>query len=163
VRRLVRLADRLVEDLAAGLLVALAAVTLVQVASRYLLAISLPWTEEAGRFLFTWVVWLGAAAALRRARHMRFLILVEALPPRIRAACGIVTDVLVLGFLAILVLQGRGVVDSVARTTYIAIPWLSVQYAYAVTVVVGTLMFAIQAAALVARLRRGPGPETPPR
>lgn len=145
--------DRLLEDTAGALLSVLAAVTLLQVTSRYLLAVSMPWTEEAGRFLFTWVIWLGAAVALRRAHHMRFEILVQALRPRSRAALGIVTNTLVLAFLALLVVQGWRVTESVALTSYIAIPWLSIKYAYGVTVVVGGLMFVMQGAALAGDLR----------
>ena len=42
-------------------------------------------------------------------------------------------DLLIIGFLALLVIQGWRVAESVAGTKYIAIPWLSVQYAYLVT------------------------------
>jgi TRAP-type C4-dicarboxylate transport system permease small subunit len=162
---LVRLGDRLLEDTASAILLVLVVIALLQVASRYLFAVSLPWTEEAGRFLFTWVIWLGAAVALRRAQHMRFDILVQVLRPPVRAGLQVLADTLVLGFLALLVVQGWRVTESVALTTYIAMPWLSIKYAYGVTVVVGGLMVLIQTAALAADLAalfRGASPARSP-
>jgi TRAP-type C4-dicarboxylate transport system permease small subunit len=156
-RRLVRGAERVVEDCAALLLLALVAVTLAQVFSRYLFAVSLVWVEEAGRFLFTWVIWLGAAVGLRRGQHIAFTFLTDRLRPRARAVLGSVVDLLVIGFLAVLVHRGWAVAESVGSTTYIAIPWLSVRYAYLVTVVMGSAMLLTQVATLVGRWRPAEG------
>jgi TRAP-type C4-dicarboxylate transport system permease small subunit len=160
-----RLADRLLQDAAALLLLGLAAVTLAQVFSRYFFATSLPWTEELGRFLFTWVIWLGATVALRRAQHIRFAFLVERLGPPGRRLVQCLVDLLAAAFLALLVVQGWEVVQRFGDSTYIAIPWLSVRYAYLVTVVLGGAMLVIQLAALTADVRalwRGaPGTEGP--
>ena len=159
-KRLVRLGDRLLEEAGGILLLVLVVVALAQVFSRYLFAVSLPWTEELARFLFTWVIWIGAAVGLRRAQHMRFTFLSEALAPGAQAVLRCVVDGLIQAFLAFLVVQGWRVAESAAQTAYIAIPWLSVKYAYLVTVVMGGVMCAGQAA-VVARdlraLRRGAG------
>jgi TRAP-type C4-dicarboxylate transport system permease small subunit len=157
VRRVLAVVDRALEDVAAALLLALAVVTIAQVFSRYLLAVSLVWVEEAGRFLFTWVIWLGAAVGVRRGQHIAFTFLTERLPPRARALLGSVVDLLIIAFLALLVVQGWEVAASVAATSYIAIPWLSVRYAYLVTVVMGGFMLLAQVAVLVARWRPTPG------
>lgn len=152
-QRLARALDRLLEDAAALLVAALAAVTLAQVFSRYLLAVSLVWVEEAARFLFTWVIWLGAAVALRRGQHIAFTFLTDRLPPRARAVTSALVDLLAVGFLGLLVVQGWRVAESVSSTTYIAIPWLSVRYAYLVTVVLGGWMLVVQVVALTGRGR----------
>jgi TRAP-type C4-dicarboxylate transport system permease small subunit len=159
--RLVGRVDRGLEHLAGLLLLALAAVTLAQVFSRYLFAVSLVWVEEAARFLFIWVIWLGATVALRRGQHIAFTFLVDRLAPRPRALLGSVIDLLIVGFLALLVVQGWRVAESVAGTTYIALPWLSVRYAYLVTVVLGGLMALGQIGVLVGRWRPDPGGARP--
>lgn len=150
---LARVGDRVLEDLAALLLLSLAAVVLAQVLSRYVLAVSLVWVEEAARFLFVWVIWLGAAVAGRRGQHIAFTILTDTLRPRGRLVLGTAVDVLVIAFLVVLVVQGWWVAESVASTTYIAIPWLSVRYAYLVTVVLGAFMLLVQVATLIGRWR----------
>lgn len=158
--RLAAAVDQGLEQAAGFLVAALAGVTLAQVFSRYLFAISLIWVEELGRFLFTWVIWLGAAVALRRGQHIAFTFLTDRLAPRHRAALRSVVDGLVVAFLLVLVVQGWRVAESVASTTYIAIPWLSVKYAYLVTVVMGSVMLLSQVATMVDRWRRpagGPG------
>jgi len=153
VQRLVRVAERLLEEAAAVLLLGLCVVTLAQVISRYAFAVSLVWVEEAARFLFTWVIWLGAAVGLRRGQHIAFTFVAERLSRRGQALLGSLVDVMVVGFLGLLVVQGWQVAESVANTTYIAIPWLSVRYAYLVTVLVGGLMLLIQLWTLVDRWR----------
>jgi TRAP-type C4-dicarboxylate transport system permease small subunit len=151
--RLASRVDWTLEQLAGLLLLALAAVTLAQVFSRYLFAVSLVWVEEGARFLFTWVIWLGAAVALRRGQHIAFTFLVDRLAPRPRALLGSVIDLLVVGFLVLLAVQGWRVAESVASTTYIALPWLSVRYAYLVTVVLGSFMALGQLGVLIGRWR----------
>ena len=152
-QRFVHVVERLLEDSAALLLLSLCAVTLAQVFSRYVFSISLVWVEEAARFLFTWVIWLGAAVGLRRGQHIAFTFLAMRLSPRGRAILGSMADLFIIGFLALLVIQGWRVAESVAGTNYIAIPWLSVQYAYLVTVIMGGVMLLIQIATTVNRWR----------
>jgi TRAP-type C4-dicarboxylate transport system permease small subunit len=74
---------RLIEviaDYAAGLACGgILVVVLMQVAGR-LIGHPLPWTEEAVRFLFIWMVFLGLAAGLRTVESARVVILLAMLP-----------------------------------------------------------------------------------
>ena len=59
------------EEYVAGTFMALLLLALsAQVASRYLLGSSIGWTEEVARYLFIWLVFLGASAAIRRRIHV---------------------------------------------------------------------------------------------
>jgi TRAP-type C4-dicarboxylate transport system permease small subunit len=58
------------------------AVVSMQIASRYLLDISLIWSEEVARLLFITMVFLGAALLARRREHLAVTAFVDLLPPR---------------------------------------------------------------------------------
>jgi len=63
------------------LLVALVADIAAGVFSRYVLQATLVWYDEVARLCFVWIVFLGAAIAVRRRMHFRMLLLVEHLGP----------------------------------------------------------------------------------
>jgi TRAP-type C4-dicarboxylate transport system permease small subunit len=58
----------------------------LQVALRYLFAYAPPGIEEVPRYLFVWLVMLGAAAAMHRGEHTALDYFRDRLPPRGRAA-----------------------------------------------------------------------------
>jgi TRAP-type C4-dicarboxylate transport system permease small subunit len=74
VTRLVRTAWGAIEGLARAVLVAavvaMVAVTLAQVLSRYVLAAPLTWSEEAARYLLVWISFLAAWLAWRERGHL---------------------------------------------------------------------------------------------
>ena len=75
------------------------------VVSRYFLGQPLPWPEEVGVFLYIWMSYVGAAAVLRRRKHIAIAFFVDAMPPRRRGAVMILVHLLILGFLCIVVVQ----------------------------------------------------------
>ncbi|MGD1818557.1 MAG: TRAP transporter small permease [Pleomorphochaeta sp.] len=52
----------------------------LNVLSRYILEISLPWSEELARFMFIWLSFIGAVIANAQFSHMRLDFIVEKLP-----------------------------------------------------------------------------------
>jgi TRAP-type C4-dicarboxylate transport system permease small subunit len=70
--------DWVIAALFAGILIVVTA----QVASRYVFRDPLDWTEELARYLFTWMIFIGAALAVKEATHIRVRVLDELLPPR---------------------------------------------------------------------------------
>lgn len=94
------------------LFVALTLVVALQVLSRFVLHLPIIWSEEAARFLFFWVVLLGAAMSVRTRRH--FVLDVRGAGrggERLRLA-DLVPDACVLAFSLLLVAQGVGYVDA---------------------------------------------------
>lgn len=79
--------DRLLKglsDIAAGLAAfGILLVVLLQVASR-LLDMSVSWTEEATRYLFVWMIFLGLAAGFRTVETARVTVLLAMFPRAIR-------------------------------------------------------------------------------
>jgi len=74
------------------------AITFLQVVFRYLLAAPLPWSEEAARYCFVWIVFLGAALGLQRGVHLGVDLVVNRLPARMQRAISILCDILIAGF-----------------------------------------------------------------
>lgn len=79
-RKVIDLFFNLVNAVAWVCFVAMIAVMLLQVFTRYVFNHPLPWTEEASRFTYIWAIFLGAVIAQRSRAHMTVTILIEKLP-----------------------------------------------------------------------------------
>mgnify|MGYP003397052244 FL=1 len=73
--RILKRLRHVANGVAAGMLAAMFAVFLVQIAARYVLNLSLGWTVELCLTLWLWVVFWGSAFCLRPSDHIRFDIL----------------------------------------------------------------------------------------
>jgi tripartite ATP-independent transporter DctM subunit len=91
---------RLVETLAAALVLAEIVVLFAGVIARFVLHAPLVWTDEFASILFLWLAMLGAVVALRRGEHMRMTAFVGRLPPESRAVFEALAIVACLAFLA---------------------------------------------------------------
>ena len=78
----------------------------LQIFSRYTALIpSYIWTEEMARFLFVWMIMIGAMLGIREGRH--FVVDIwPRLPPRPLALLRLVSDLAVLGFALVFVWAG---------------------------------------------------------
>jgi TRAP-type C4-dicarboxylate transport system permease small subunit len=87
-----------------GVVLAVFAVMLIlvtaQVFFRYILQVSVPWTEEAARWFYAWQIFLGSALAMKRGLHLRATFVVDRFPARLRAAIEVVTALAGVLFLA---------------------------------------------------------------
>src|SRR5690625_3456411 len=95
----------------AALLAALRVVGTFQVLGRYVPFIPRPlWTEEIARWLLAWMVFLGAAIALRRSDHF----VIDLIPRRAEAKIGRFLQVLVLVAvfaISLILLVGGALID----------------------------------------------------
>ena len=69
-----------------------------EVVRRYVLNYSSAWGEEAARFSFIYLGWIGAAYAVRERAHIRFDILLQRLAPRGKAIVFIVAEMATIVF-----------------------------------------------------------------
>lgn len=88
------------------LMAALAVVLFVAVITRYMLNFPLAWSEEASRYAFVWLSFLGAELCLRVKMHAAVDILVKTLPPRVQYVVWKVGQSLVGIFLIALLISG---------------------------------------------------------
>jgi TRAP-type transport system small permease protein len=96
----------LVDWVCLGLMVVLVADVFLGVWSRYVLQATFQWYDEVARLCFVWMVFLGAASAVRSGAHFRLHLLVDRLGPRLRRATDLVVGLLVVVFGGVLVTGG---------------------------------------------------------
>lgn len=77
------------------LLMAITAVVLAGVISRYVFNASFTWTEELASWIFGWLIFTGMALGHHKARHIRLSYLAESLSPGPRAAIETLTAAIV--------------------------------------------------------------------
>jgi TRAP-type C4-dicarboxylate transport system permease small subunit len=81
-----------------ALYIYIVAVIFVEVVRRFVFSYSSVWGEETARYTFIYLVWIGAAAAVRDRAHIRLDVLLSFLPPRVCAAVLLLGDVLMACF-----------------------------------------------------------------
>ena len=87
----------------------LTVVVVLQVITRFVIQVPLIWSEEVARFLFFWVVLLGAAMSVRSRRHFVIDVTMghrRALGPKARFLLDAVPHLCVLAFSGFLLVQG---------------------------------------------------------
>ncbi|MGB9699274.1 MAG: TRAP transporter small permease [Thermodesulfobacteriota bacterium] len=134
-----KLIERTVESIAGIILLIATFVTILQVLFRYVLKIPFVWSEEFTRFLFIWIVWLGAALAIPAQKHMVIEFIRDSLPHPWSKIIKLFTDILALLLLVIVVTKGISLVNMMAKEFYVTFP-VSVKYAYLASVIGGLLM-----------------------
>lgn len=124
-------------DLVAGLtFVAMVLVVCMQIFCRYVLKVSVPWTEELCRLLFMYVGFLGTAIAVRERELIVVDFLLTRMPPKLRKAMDVLIWLFTTAFYA-LVFWGAVKMYGTTRNTYYAtMPWVSNGMMY-ISVIVG--------------------------
>jgi len=85
--------------------------TFLQVIFRYFFNHPLFWSEEVSRYCFVWIVFVGAAIALKHGSHIGVDYFVKYLPSRVKTIlallinCGIAVFLILVIFQSILVVQ----------------------------------------------------------
>ena len=100
----------------------------LQVVSRYTgLIPSWIWTEEASRFLFIWMVMLGAMIGIREHTHFEVDVWPD-LSPRANALLRIVSDIFILMFALVFIWWGIEFVrfgwDQLSELAELPMPWI---------------------------------------
>lgn len=92
---------------ASGVIVAafviMIAITFLQVVFRYVFSAPLPWSEEAARYCFVWIVFLGAALGLERGVHLGVDLLVNRMPKTARRYTAFICDLLIACFALVII------------------------------------------------------------
>jgi len=92
---------KVVETIAAVLVVAEIIVMFAGVVSRYVFHEPLTWSDELASIMFLWLSMLGAVVALRRGEHMRMTALVNNIRPHTRALLDTMATTASLAFLVL--------------------------------------------------------------
>ena len=90
--------DKLEEVFLVVLMAVATAIVFAQVITRFVLKTPLPWSEEIARFMFIWLIWVGAAFATKERAHIRIDFLVNRLPKMGQKLCLIFSTIVWLIF-----------------------------------------------------------------
>jgi TRAP-type transport system small permease protein len=122
-----RVLDRTLNLVVCVIYAVLTLIAFAQVVVRYLLGGSIPWSEEAARFLFIWLAFLGFSVTMNRGGHVGVDVLVAMLPGKARKAAALFCDSLIVGFLIFFIVKGM---DVVQVTLYNRSPAMQISMGY---------------------------------
>jgi TRAP-type C4-dicarboxylate transport system permease small subunit len=144
---------RFEDNLAALLLGLLLAAMCWQVLTRYALGAPSDWTEEASRYLYVYVVFLGTSAGISSRSHVSIAYFTDMLAPLPRLLLSLVVDALILAFLAVMVWWGT---RATVRNLDIPLSVTQVSYAwvYVVIPLTSLAMIARTIALMISDIRR---------
>lgn len=148
---LFRILDRLINALLVVGFIVLLCVIGLNVFGRMLFGGGVPWADEASRFLFIWVAFLGASVAYFRREHISVGFLVDKLPRPLRLAMRILQELLVLAVLCFLMYGAFVLIDTTFRRS--ALLGVPMSYIFA-AVPVSAFLMAMMAVYRLGRLAR---------
>ncbi|NLM72076.1 MAG: TRAP transporter small permease [Synergistaceae bacterium] len=145
--------DRLEEHILVAGLAVLVFIVCLQVTMRYFFHTGLTWSEEVARFLFLWLVWLGAAYAAKKRAHLRIEAFTQKLSPAVRRKADFIALIIWIAFSAFLTWKGTELTMILIKRRQIS-PILEIRmaWAYAAVPVGAGLMFIRLLAHLKAEL-----------
>jgi len=111
----------------------------LQVLLRYIFKVSVFWTEELARLLFTWITLLGAAVALREDEHIYINIFIKRIPKKFASIIVFLYDVFILIFFVFL-LRGFYCHMQLVRESHMVALALSYYYVYLGAIVSYTVL-----------------------
>ena len=129
----------LVERVCIGLMVVLVADVFLGVYSRYVMHATFQWYDEVARLCFVWMIFLGAAVAVRRGAHFRLHLLIDTLGPTARRRVDLLVTVIVIAFAVVLVAGGVATLPLARRQVTDALE-ISMLWFYGALPVGGALM-----------------------
>lgn len=91
-RGLLAAVDRSAEWLVAAIFAVILCIAILQVFNRFVLNVSLSWSEEAQIFGHIWIVFLGIPIAYRRGAHLYIETYCDKYPPRVRTAFNLAVE-----------------------------------------------------------------------
>ena len=151
--------NRLTDWSAVALFTATLTLVTVQIICRFVLSVSVPWTEEVSRLLFIWLAYLGAAIGLREGTMIVIDTLPQVLGPRARGVLSVSVRAVSLVIIVFLFAASIPLVRSVWPTTLATVDWISNGWAY----LAFTASFALMTIYAVAPMFRPlPKPVTQP-
>ena len=96
------------------------------------IGLSLSWYDEVASVMLAWLTFYGSALAALKRAHIGFPGLVNGMPPAWRLAFVLFTEVLVIGFFALLGWTGYSVLEVLATDNLVSLPWITVAWTQSV-------------------------------
>jgi len=104
------------EVLLSIMLLSMLVICSMQVIWRYVIQMSLSWSEELARYIFVWLVWLAAAYATKKMRHLRISFLKEAAPQKYQWVFDLVSLCVMVVFAVIMSVIAVDMMEMIVET-----------------------------------------------
>lgn len=115
-RSIVRRVDKYAEEaILVSLFFAMVILIFVQVIMRYVFDNSLSWSEELARYLFIWMVFIGASYGVKRSGHINIDVVLNFVSDGAKKAIAIVANLLFIAFAVIISWLGWGLVQQMGE------------------------------------------------
>ena len=118
---------------------------------------SLVWYDEVASVLLAWLTFYGSALASVKRAHIGCPEIVDQMPPAATRLVGIVTQLLVIVFFALLGWVGLSIMPILTGDALVSLPWVSMNFVQSVIpissglILVAEIMFLIDLLAAPAR------------
>jgi TRAP-type C4-dicarboxylate transport system permease small subunit len=142
----------LVERACILLMVVLVADVFLGVWSRYVMRATFQWYDEVARLCFVWMIFLGAALAVRRGAHFRLHLLIDRFGVTSRRRVDLFVTLIVIAFAAVLVAGGIAIAPLARRQVTDALE-ISMLWFYGALPVGGALMIVFAVPQILALAR----------
>ncbi len=106
VTKLNKITDKVLDILLAFAVGTVFIVTFLQVISRFLFKLPIPWSTDVIRLAFVYTVFLGSALGMREKAHLNVDVVYNTLPKKIRTVVGICINIALLGFFIVIMKLG---------------------------------------------------------
>lgn len=127
--------NKLIDNFAGLCFLIVLVVILVQIFFRFVLKIGVPWTEEISRLFFIYLIFIGAAVAVRKGE----MIVVDTIPNLVKGRLGLFLKLIinVFSFLFILIMfyAAMTLTEKVWSTTLSTVDWISNGWIYMAQVI----------------------------
>jgi TRAP-type C4-dicarboxylate transport system permease small subunit len=128
-----------VERVCIVLMAVLVADVFLGVYSRYVMRATFQWYDEVARLCFVWMIFLGAAVAVRRGAHFRLHLLIDRLGANARRRVDLLVTLIVIAFAVVLLAGGIAIAPLARRQVTDALE-ISMLWFYGALPVGGALM-----------------------
>ena len=98
--------ERILKYTLVVLLTAMTVVVVIGIIARYILLISIPWTEEISRYLMIWTGFVGFGVAYRKKELISVKLFIDILPANLLKIALFISDILCSIFLIVAVTYG---------------------------------------------------------
>lgn len=113
---------------------------LLQVFSRYVLTVTIPWTEDGARLILIVITFLGAAVALRDNEHIAITFLFKRIPTKYKNYVNIFINLIILFFLIFFIKGSLEMTSMNWVLPIVSFPKLKIGYIYIILPISAFLM-----------------------
>jgi len=142
ISKILNIYDKLLQKLVIILFSIMIILAFSEVIARHVFSRPIIWSEELGRMLFIWCVFLGSALAFSRNSHITIDYFTNFIPIKLLRPIAISMNILVMATLIFVLILGTKFAAANFGTPAYSIPFVNLGWAY-VAVPLGTFTMAI--------------------